>query len=65
MTLEQLKEKYGPNWGLTPEMAKKGTAFKAQGWDEITAAYSADPSRLERLLNTDSAFARREMNKSA
>lgn len=49
-TLAQLKEKYGENWGLTPKEPKKDSTFKAPTWDEITATYSADPSRLARLI---------------
>jgi hypothetical protein len=56
-TLEQLKEKYGPNWGLTNDLAKK-SSFKAPSWQEIGSTYSADPSRLKRLLNSDAAYAR-------
>ena len=57
-TLDQLKEKYGPNWGLTPNDPAKKSSFKAPGWQEIASTYSADPSRLKRLLNSDAAYAR-------
>jgi len=57
-TLEQLKAKYGPNWGLTPNKTVKKSTFKAPNWDQITATYAADPDRLKRLLNTDAAYAR-------
>ena len=57
-TLEHLKEKYGSNWGLTPHEPEKKSTFKAPSWQEISSIYSADPSRLKRLLNTDAAYAR-------
>jgi hypothetical protein len=49
-TLEQLKAKYGENWGLTPNEPAKPSTFKAPSWSAITAAYQADPSRLKHLL---------------
>ena len=51
-TMEQLKEKYGENWGLdTKESAKIG-AFNlpTPTWDEIVENYSADPSRIAALM---------------
>jgi len=49
-TLEQLKEKYGPNWGLDPIENQMGTTnHKIQKWDEIVEMYSSDPSRIESL----------------
>ena len=53
-TAEQLRAKYGENWGLTPREPKKETAFKAPDWDEITAAYQADPLRIAALTRTES-----------
>jgi len=50
-SMEQLKEKYGPNWGLTPNEPANKSTFKAPSWGQITAAYSADPSRMARLIN--------------
>ena len=57
-TLEQLKAKYGENWGLTPKETPPLKDFKAPSWQAIGSMYSADPSRLKRLLNTDAAYAR-------
>jgi len=50
-TLEQLKEKYGANWGLTPNEPAKKSEFKAPSWQGIVSSYSADPSRLKRLID--------------
>lgn len=47
-TIEQLKEKYGENYGLAPEPESKPEP--APSWDQIIARYQADPSRLERLV---------------
>jgi hypothetical protein len=52
-TLEELQAKYGKNWGLDPtagDVARTQT-FKAPSWDEIGTSYSADPTRLAKLLN--------------
>ena len=57
-SLKKLKEKYGENWGLTPNDPVKKSTFKVPSWDEITAAYSANPLHLKRLLNSDAAYAR-------
>jgi len=49
-SLEQLKEKYGPNWGLDLDPGKKDRpAFKAPSWDDIAQTYKADPSLIARL----------------
>ncbi len=52
-TLEQMKAKYGPNWGLDMDAGKKApTGFfdrKIPSWDDIAATYSADPSLIARL----------------
>lgn len=49
-TLEELQAKYGKNWGLTESEPTRPPAPPAPSWDEIAATYSADPSRLARLL---------------
>src|SRR5216684_612815 len=49
-SMEQLKEKYGANWGLTPNEPAKKSSFKAPSWQGIVSSYSADPSRLQRLI---------------
>lgn len=52
-TLDELKAKYGENWGLTPKEPKKTLdTFQAPSWDEITAMYAADPSRIARLTKS-------------
>lgn len=38
-TLEELKAKYGPDWGLTPVEPRNGPAFKAPTGPELTAHY--------------------------
>jgi hypothetical protein len=50
-TPAELREKYGKNWGLTSIDQKSAHQPKAPSWDEIAAAYQADPGRLARLLN--------------
>jgi hypothetical protein len=55
-SLEELKAKYGENYGLEPAGPKKVQEFKAPSWDEITAMYQADTSRMQRLLASDLAI---------
>lgn len=56
-TLEELKAKYGPNWGLDLDAGKKvHTGFfdrKIPSWDDIAETYSADPSLIARLTSPD------------
>lgn len=53
-TLEQLKEKYGENWGMTeePSLAVKPTK-KAPSWDQVADFYRSNPDRLKALLAND------------
>jgi hypothetical protein len=48
-TFEEMKAKYGDNWGLTPARPK-AKPIPAPSWDEIASAYSADPELISRLL---------------
>lgn len=48
-TLEEMKAKYGDNWGLTPD-EPRAKPKPAPSWDAIAAAYSEDPSRISRLM---------------
>lgn len=48
-TLEQLRAKYGENWGLSAG-PKATPANKAPSWQAIASAYAADPTRLARLI---------------
>lgn len=50
-TIEELKAKHGDNWGLS-EPAPKPT-WRAPDILTVAAEMRADPSRLQRLLNTD------------
>ena len=52
LTLEQLKEKYGPNWGLS-SLDERRDATPAPSWDQIVDIYRADPSRTARLMRRD------------
>jgi hypothetical protein len=49
-SLEQMQEKYGKDWGIKADPEPKRKSFKVLSWDEITAIYAADPSRLARLI---------------
>jgi hypothetical protein len=48
-TYEQLKEKYGEDFGLSPR-GPRPAPEPAPSWKEIVQTYSADPSRIRRLL---------------
>ena len=52
-TLAQLHDKYGKDWGLTPTGPKRVDDFKAPSWQAIVSMYSADPSRIQRLMTSD------------
>src|ERR1035437_9565097 len=52
-TMEQLKAKYGEGWGLAPNKPKKADDFKAPSWQAILSTYSADPSLMKRLMNSE------------
>src|SRR6266404_3433468 len=49
-TIEEMRAKYGENWGLTPQEPKKTGGFKALSWDTIASTYSADPARMQWLM---------------
>jgi len=55
-TYEDLKAKYGENWGLTPAEPRK-PAVHAPSWDQIIVRYQSDPSRIARLVRAADAFA--------
>lgn len=52
-TLDELKAKYGKDWGLTSLNDKPKKPQPAPSWDEIIATYQADPSRLAALVKTE------------
>jgi hypothetical protein len=52
-TLDELKARYGKDWGLTSLDAKPKKPQPAPSWKEITAMYQAEPSRLAALVKTD------------
>jgi hypothetical protein len=49
-TYDELKEKYGENFGLKPVEAPKKEKFKPPSWDQIICRYQADPTRLAKLI---------------
>lgn len=55
-TLDELKAKFGENWGLEPAQPKRAPE-KAPSWDAIAAHYQADPARLHRLIRTADDYA--------
>jgi hypothetical protein len=52
-SLDELKAKYGKDWGLTSLEAPKSKPKPAPSWDEIIATYQADPSKLAALVKND------------
>ena len=66
-TIEELKAKYGEDWGLTPDPRPK-PGFKtgqAPSWQEIVSMYHRDPSRLERLMKVADQYAKDRGDTSA
>lgn len=51
-TLEELKAKYGDNWGITPPEPRKPPE-KAPTWETIAEIYQADPGRIRKLAKLD------------
>lgn len=49
-TYEELKAKYGENFGLDPTAPSSAPKFKAPSWQGIVSMYQAEPGRLQRLL---------------
>jgi hypothetical protein len=50
MTLEEMKKKYGENWGLTSlNKTERAHDRPAPSWDKIAEMYQSDPSLAERL----------------
>lgn len=54
-SLEELKAKHGENWGLKSLNERPIESKPAPSWDEITAIYQADPTRLARLVPVEDA----------
>ena len=53
-TSDDMKAKYGANWGLSSLEPKRTEAdFKAPSWQAIASMYSADPSRIHRLRKSE------------
>ena len=53
-TLEQMKERYGPGWGLeTDARIAPPAPKKAPSWSDIEQFYLANPSRLHALVVED------------
>lgn len=52
-TYDELKAKYGDDFGIKAEQDKPKPKAKAPSWEQIEAIYQADPSRLRRLIPDD------------
>jgi hypothetical protein len=58
-TFEEMKAKYGEDWGLTPDPRPK-PGFKtgqAPSWQEIVSLYTRDPDRIARLIRVADKYA--------
>jgi hypothetical protein len=58
-TKEEMKAKYGEDWGLTPDPRPK-PGFKtgqAPSWQDIVSLYSRDPDRIARLMKVADKYA--------
>jgi len=55
-TYEELKAKYGENWGLTPAEPKK-PPVKAMSWQEVATFYRSNPDRAARLMRIANDYA--------
>lgn len=54
-TLDELKAKYGPNYGLGPAKGDilAASADPAPSWDRIAESYRSDPERIKALTETE------------
>jgi hypothetical protein len=52
-TFEELKAKYGDNWGIAQEPRKPPE--KAPSWETIAEIYQANPGRIRKLAKLDEA----------
>jgi hypothetical protein len=52
-TLEELKAKYGKDWGLKSLDQPPKPTTPAPTWDKIVEMYQSDPSRLAALIKAD------------
>lgn len=48
-TYEELKNKYGKNFGLNPDIGKVQDDFKSKTWEQITDIYQSKPGRINEL----------------
>ncbi len=55
-TMEQLKTKYGDDWGLQSEKPKAKDWTRAMTLPELQKFYADHPERVARLLNSDLAI---------
>ena len=54
LSKEELKAKYGPNWGLDPiDTPSTRPGKEPPAWDKIAEDFQSDPNRLARLLKRD------------
>ncbi len=54
-SMDDMRDRYGKNWGMKSLDEPERPAQPAPTWDEITVMYQAEPSRLAALLATDGA----------
>jgi len=55
-TYEELKAKYGENFGLAPAEPKKPPA-RAMSWQEVATFYRSNPERAARLMRLADDYA--------
>ena len=49
-TYDELKKKYGPNWGLLGDEVGPKKPWVSPSWDEIKMFYEAHPERWNALI---------------
>jgi hypothetical protein len=49
-TLEQMREKYGENWGIPKADERPKSTFKAPSLEELQHFYARNPERVARLM---------------
>jgi hypothetical protein len=49
-TLDELKAKHGPNWGINVEDPEAKPKAQAPVWEQVIASYAAQPTRVAKLI---------------
>jgi hypothetical protein len=52
-TYDELKKKYGPNWGLLGDEVAPKKPWRSPTWEEVIEYYKQNPGRWAALMTSD------------